>query len=101
MQPAFDWNQSFRKSNNNTSEKIILFSFCPNNKTDKTESSSDFMLEKNRKIKNLRKNWLWVKQKKYFLIFRDSKFLPRHGMKVTKLYTVFQLHRIPLDIKVY
>ena len=32
-------------------------------------------------------------QKGYFLLFSGSKFLPRHGMKVKKLYTVFQLNQ--------
>ena len=33
-----------------------------------------------------------MKQKKgYFLRFIDSKFSPRQGVEVTKLYTVFQL----------
>ena len=37
-------------------KKIILFSICPINKADKTEKFSDFLLEKNRRIKNLQKN---------------------------------------------
>ena len=34
-------------------------------------------------------------QKRFFLLFSDSKFSPRRGMKVTKLYTVFQLNQAP------
>ena len=35
-----------------------------------------------------------MKQKKgYFLRFLDSKNSPRHRMKVTKVYTVFQLNQ--------
>ena len=30
-------------------------------------------------------------KKVYFIRFSDSKFSPRQGMEVTKLYTVFQL----------
>ena len=56
MQSAFDCNQSFRKSNNNTFKKIVLFSFFPDNKTDKTEKFSDFMFKGNRRIKNLQRN---------------------------------------------
>ena len=32
-------------------------------------------------------------RKGYFILFSDSKFPPRQGMKVTKLYTVFQLNQ--------
>ena len=56
MQPVFDCNQSFRISNNNTIKKIKILSFYPNNKTDKTNKFSEFILEKNRKNKKLPKN---------------------------------------------
>ena len=32
-------------------------------------------------------------KKRFFLLFSESKFSPRQGMEVTKLYTVFQLHQ--------
>ena len=41
-------------------------------------------------------------QKRFFLLFSDSEFSPTRGMKVTKMYTVFQLnqsHWITKDVK--
>ena len=91
MQPVLDCNQSIRKSNSKTLKKIKLFPLGPKNKTVKTQKFSDCMLEKDRKNKNPPKLIL-DQQKNYFLLFSSSKTLPRHAVKVTKLYTVSQLN---------
>ena len=54
------------------------------------------------KKKSTKKTVYRSNKKGYFLRFSDSKFSPRHGMKVTKLYTVFfSIKPSPLDNKVY
>ena len=49
------------------------------------------MLGKPEKLKPTKNDY--GSTKKYFLLFKDSKFSPRHGMKVKNLFTVLQLNQ--------
>ena len=92
MQPVLDCTQSIRISNNNTLKKAIYSHFVQRTKQIKQKWFLDFMLEKIQRHKKSTKKKIKDETKKgYFIRFSDSKFSPRQGMEVTKLYTVSQL----------